>query len=89
MLGRSSTKGGMISGRWWWCLYIVLLLGGRESRAFMLKPGHAPKLKAESRSWLRPHHMDSHVWKTFRASSFDGGASEMVRDARMIIVYIM
>ena len=67
----------------------MLLLGGRESRAFVLKPGHAPKLKAESLPWLRPHHMDSHSWKIFRASSFDGGASERVRDARMIIVYIM
>jgi len=70
------------------CVYFVFVLG-MESRAFMmLKAGYAPKIKAECLSWLRPqppspssyHHiMNSLSWKIARASSFDGGASEMVR----------
>ena len=69
------------------CVYFVFVLVV-ETRAFMLKAGSARKIKAASS--FQPQHlllsqtscpptMNNFSWKIARASSFDGGVSEMVR----------
>jgi hypothetical protein len=82
----------MAVGRRWWrwmCGYFVFVLLIEITRAFMLRAGSARPIKAAS-SNFRPHHLlssqtscpfikNTFSWNIARASSFDGGVSEMVR----------